>query len=73
MNIALKNTLAAMLALSLVSCSSSHYKVTLRDGREFMAASRPEFSPKTGYYRFRNLSNKDALIRADEVLLITEQ
>jgi hypothetical protein len=72
MNSAYKHTLAAMLAFGLLSCSSSHYKVTLRDGREFMAANRPEYSAKTGYYRFRNLSNKDALVRADEVLLITE-
>lgn len=54
-------------------CSSSSYKITLRDGREFMASTRPEYNAKTGYYKFRSLQDKDALIRADEVLLIHEQ
>ena len=74
MKAVLKHRLAVMLALPLcmASCSSHHYKITLRDGREFLASNRPEYSAKTGYYRFHNLSNKDALIRADEVLLVTE-
>lgn len=37
-----------------------------------MASSRPEFSSKTGYYKFRNLSDKDSLIRADEILMINQ-
>ncbi|TLD70500.1 YgdI/YgdR family lipoprotein [Phragmitibacter flavus] len=58
--------------LLLASCGTSHYKITLRDGREFMTASQPELNRKTGYYKFRSLSDKDALIRADEVLMINE-
>lgn len=60
-------------AAVMISCSSPHYKITLRDGREFMTASKPEYSPKTGYYRFQALSGKDALIRADEILMMNEQ
>jgi len=63
----------ALFTAVMISCSSPHYKITLRDGREFMSASKPEFSAKTGYYRFRALSGKDALIRADEILMMNEQ
>ena len=59
-------------ALTLAACSTPHYKITLRDGREFMTASKPEFSPKTGYYKFRGLNEKDSLIRADEILMMNE-
>lgn len=62
----------ALTAVVLVSCSTPHYQITLRDGREFQTASKPEFSAKTGYYRFRSLSDKDALIRADEILMMNE-
>jgi hypothetical protein len=58
--------------LFLASCSSPGYKITLRDGREFMTASRPEFNAKTGYYKFRNLNDKNALIRSDEILMMHE-
>ncbi len=63
----------ALSTLVMISCSTPHYKITLRDGREYMTASKPEFSPKTGYYRFRALTGKDALIRADEILMMNEQ
>jgi hypothetical protein len=59
-------------ALSLAACSTHSYKITLRDGREFMTASKPEFSAKTGYYKFRGLNEKDSLIRADEILMMNE-
>jgi hypothetical protein len=59
--------------LWLVACNSPHYKITLRDGREFMTTSKPEFSAKTGYYKFRSPNGKDALIRADEILMMNEQ
>ncbi len=63
----------ALSAVVMMSCSTTHYKITLRDGREFMTASKPEYSEKTGYYRFRALTGKDALIRADEILMMNEQ
>ncbi len=67
------NLCLALFTVVMVSCSTTHYKITLRDGREFMTASKPEFSQKTGYYRFRALSGKDALIRSDEILMMNEQ
>ncbi len=63
----------ALSSVVMISCSTPHYKITLRDGREYMTASKPEYSPKTGYYRFRALTGKDALIRADEILMMNEQ
>lgn len=61
-----------LCALLSAGCSTTHYKITLRDGREFMTASRPEFNTKTGYYKFRGLNDKDALIRSDEILMMNE-
>ena len=60
-------------ALVLAGCASSaQYRITLKDGREFMTASTPEFNTKTGYYKFRTHNDKDALIRADEILMMNE-
>jgi hypothetical protein len=50
--------------------SAPTYKITLKDGREFIAASKPKMQRKTGYYRYQNFQGRDALIRAEEVLLI---
>lgn len=61
------------LALTLGSCSSHVYKITLKDGREYLSVTEPEYQRKTGYYRYRTLQNKDALIRAEEVLLVEQQ
>lgn len=62
------------VCLCLCSCGSSgHYRITLRDGREFIAASEPEMQRKTGYYRYKNFNGRDALIRADEVLMIQRE
>ena len=65
--------IAAVPAICLLAaCGSTHYKISLRDGREFMTENKPYFVSKTGYYRYKDLSGKDALVRADEVLLINE-
>ena len=61
------------LASLLVSCSSPHYRITLKDGRTFNSEGEPELQTKTGYYRYMNLEGRDALIRADEVLMIEQQ
>lgn len=53
-------------------CASAHYRITLKDGREFMTASKPEFDSKIGYYRFRGMNQKQSLIRADEILMMNE-
>ncbi len=59
------------MAVCLFSCTScavsDPYKVTLIDGREFKTGTRPEFNTKTGYYKFRDVSGRDALVRADEI------
>ena len=65
--------LLLLCALILASCGSTKYKITLKDGREFMTSSQPVYSAKTGYYRFRAPDGKDALIRADEILMMNEQ
>ncbi len=70
--------LPLLLLLGVLLCAScgaprAQYKVTLKDGREFMTTTKPEFSAKTGYYRFRAPNGKDALIRGDEVLMMAEQ
>jgi len=57
----------------LASCGSPHYKITLKDGRQFMTNSKPEFTEKTGYYRYKGANGKDELVRADEVLMLSEQ
>lgn len=59
-------------ALLASGCGSSPYKITLRDGREYLTASRPEFNQKTGYYKFRAQNDRDALIRSDEILMMQE-
>lgn len=64
---------AVALTLMLASCGSAHYRITLKDGRQFTSAGEPELQRKTGYYRYENLEGRDALIRADEVLMIEQQ
>ncbi len=60
-----------LMAVCLFVCTncavSEPYKVTLLDGREFKTNSKPELNTKTGYYKFRDLSGKDALVRSDEI------
>jgi hypothetical protein len=59
--------------LFVCSCGSGGtYRLTLRDGREFIAASKPEMQRKTGYYRYRTYQGRDALIRAEDVILIEQ-
>jgi hypothetical protein len=63
---------AGLAVMLLPSCGSTTYKITLKDGREFLAEGEPEYQTKTGYYRYRTFQDRDALLRADEVLLIEE-
>ncbi|MDZ4288444.1 MAG: YgdI/YgdR family lipoprotein [Prosthecobacter sp.] len=67
----------ALAVLFLAGCqapsSSVSYKITLKDGREYLSSGRPEYQRKTGYYRYRTFQKRDALLRADEVLMIEEQ
>jgi hypothetical protein len=67
----------ALAVVFLAGCQSAPggpgYKITLKDGREYLSNGRPQFQRKTGYYRYRNFQDRDALLRADEVLMIEEQ
>lgn len=65
--------LAPVLLLAACQSSKSTYKITLKDGREYLSNTRPEYQGKTGYYRYRTFQKRDALLRADEVLMIEEQ
>ena len=60
-------------AVLLSACSSESWKITLKDGRVLSALAEPEFQRKTGYYRYENEGGKDALVKAQEVLLIERQ
>lgn len=63
----------ATLAFALAACSHPHYKISLRDGREIVTDGEPRYVPKTGYYRYRALNGKDALVRADEAITVERQ
>jgi hypothetical protein len=57
----------------LVGCQSgANHKITLKDGREFICKGEPQFVGKTGYYRYRTFQGRDAMLRADEVLMIED-
>lgn len=64
---------AVALACLLASCGSHHYRITLKDGRTFTSEGAPALQKKTGYFRYQNLEGRDALLRADEVLIIEEE
>ena len=66
-------SLFAILCLMCSCQSSGSYKITLRDGRQYMCKGRPDFVSKTGYYRYKTFQDRDALLRAEEVLMIEEQ
>lgn len=65
--------LIAVALAALASCGSPIYRISLKDGREYLSKGKPEFQKKTGYYQYENLHGRDALVRADEVLTIEEQ
>lgn len=68
-----RHTASIVFAAILVSCGSPMYRITLKDGRQFQSAGKPDFQEKTGYYRYQTHEGRDALIRADEVLLIEQE
>lgn len=66
-------SLVLFALLSFASCSSTqNYRISLKDGREFYSSSQPYFVSKTGYFRYKDLSGKDALVRAEEVVTINK-
>ncbi len=65
-------SIALLALLGFVGCSSTNYRISLKDGREFFSSSQPYFVSKTGYWRYKDLSGKDALVRAEEVITINK-
>jgi hypothetical protein len=65
--------LLCFTALALVSCSNQSWKIQLKDGRVLSALDEPQFQSKTGYYRYRNENDREAMVQAREVLLIERQ
>lgn len=66
-------SLLASAAVLLTSCGSSDtWRISLKDGRQFLCDGEPEYQEKTGYYRYRTFQERDALIRADEVVQIEQ-
>lgn len=61
------------LTFLLASCGSQSWTIQLKDGHKLTALGEPEFQAKTGYYRYRNEHDRDALVQAREVLLIERQ
>lgn len=59
-------------AAALASCSSQLYRINLKDGRAFLSEGKPRYQQKTGYYQYTTPHGREALIRADEVLLVEE-
>ena len=64
--------MAACAACLLVSCASPPHVIELRNGRELIALNEPEYQPKTGYFRYIDKDDRDAMVRADEVRHIVE-
>ena len=61
------------IALLIASCASTTtWRISTKDGRQFLCDGEPQFQKKTGYYRYRNFQGRDALIRADEVVQIEQ-
>lgn len=74
MPLILRSLCIIALALPLASCQSTgNYKITLKDGRQYLCKGCPEFQAKTGYYRYKTFQDRLSLLRADEVLMIEEQ
>ncbi len=69
----LLRALASLPVVLVCACSNAHYRISLRAGGEIIAAGKPEFIAKTGYFRYRATNGKDALVRADEVLRVEQQ
>jgi len=67
-------SLLLIFSFAGVACQSAagNHKISLKDGREFMCKGSPKFVGKTGYYRYKTFQGRDAMLRADEVLMIED-
>lgn len=64
--------IAVLCACVISSCASHQWRIVLKDGQQFQASSKPELQKKTGYYRYQNMLGRDALLRAEEVLMVEQ-
>ncbi|MBL9115009.1 MAG: YgdI/YgdR family lipoprotein [Verrucomicrobiaceae bacterium] len=56
------------LAMVCAGCSSTRtWRIRMKDGSELASSCMPEYHEKTGYYKYRCPSGKDALVREDAV------
>lgn len=75
-----RHLLLILPALLLVSCSmpdllvsTTPHKIKLKNGSEVLCSGEPQYQPKTGYYYYRTLDKRNAVIRADDVARIVEK
>ena len=65
-------SLLTSCALPDLQTAPGAYCIKTRDGREVLCDGKPLLQEKTGYYRYRTFQERDALIRADEVVQIEQ-
>jgi len=59
--------LLAILLCASPGCSSHQYKVTLRNGQEIPALTRPKLDKATASYSFKDLSGQKLTISAYQI------
>jgi len=57
----------------LASCSGELWTIELKDGRELHRHQHTAIPTQTGYYQYENQHGRDALVQAEEVILITKE
>ena len=67
-----KGMVQGLLITVLVSGASQAHVIWLRRGRELVSLNKPEYHEKTGYFRYVAEDERDAMIRAEDVLHIVE-
>ncbi len=62
-----------ILCLALVSCASSGWVTTLKDGREITSRDFPRLNDDTGYYRCVDESGETIIFHEKQVASIVSQ
>ena len=65
--------LASSVLALLPSCSTERYEIQMADGSSAVSVQRPSLQEKTGYYRYRTEGDRDAVVRAADVVGIHKQ
>ncbi len=66
-------TLFSACAIPDLKSSPGSYCIKTKDGREVLCHGKPLLQESTGYYRYRTLDNRDAVIRQDDVATIEKR